>query len=98
MSKLRTMQGDLTDYGLSCGYCNSHRSIGGNLVLCFYKERNTYHVRFINYMENENIWFSYDKLTLARSSYKNYLKKFESLYLNDNELSAFAVNAIGRSI
>jgi hypothetical protein len=68
-------KGELTSYGLSCGYIQRHELNGINITL--WKEHNCYHVRGHNHnTSNRLFWNSYSTLTPARKDYNKAIRLY----------------------
>jgi len=70
MSKLHTKRGNLTAYGLSCGYVET--STNNNIKVQLSYEHNTYHVK-AKYVSSDGRWhycITADTLKDARAEYK----------------------------
>ena len=75
---MKTKQGALTDYALSCGYKEVGGSHAVNVEL--WKEHGTYHVRAHNHeLGCRLFWLSFQSLTKARWHFKNWVKTHTAL-------------------
>jgi len=64
-----TARGELTGYGLACGYIERAEARGISITL--WKEHNCYHVRAHNHNTGERLyWNTFDTLTEARKDYR----------------------------
>ena len=64
--------GELSVYGLSCGY-TQRISLGLKSVV-LYKEHSTYHVILYHEVNRQRNWLSFDKLGEAKKAYKKMIK------------------------
>ena len=78
MLEFYNAKGELTSYGLSCGYIQKHENLMQTITL--WKEGGVYHVRRHNHMHNKRVmWDTFDTLTEARKAYNQQAKDIESL-------------------
>lgn len=67
--------GELTSYGLSCGYIQRREFKGINITL--WKEHNCYHVRGHDHNTGMRLfWNTYTTLTPARKDYNQAIKLY----------------------
>ena len=74
-TNIRNVNGDMSAYGLACGYVDSFRQEA--LYIELYKQDNVYHVRQFN-NNVRYIWDSYHTLKEARS-------RFNKMSLNNKQ-------------
>ena len=67
--KINTKRGNLSAYGLSCGYVE--RLDNGCIIVQLSKEHGVYHVKKKVIKYQWTIWQSYDTLKEAQQAYKN---------------------------
>ena len=74
--QLMNKKGELTSYGLACGYHQVYL-VHGLTRVELYREHNTYHVRLFPSAGGKWIqWESYDTLTEARKVYQYMIRQY----------------------
>ncbi len=67
--EIKTKSGELSSYGLACGYVERYEK--NNVRLTLWKEHNAYHVRKHNFNDGTRIfWDTFNTLTEAKGLYK----------------------------
>jgi hypothetical protein len=78
MKQFYNSKGELTAYGLACGYIEKYEALQQSLTL--WREGGIYHVRRHNHFHNKRVfWVSFEKLTDARKTYNQHAKEIKSL-------------------
>lgn len=78
MSEFYTKKGQLTRYGLACGYIHKYEHLQQTVTL--WMEGGVYHVRRYNHFHNKRVfWDSFDKLSDARKRYAEAFTNIKSL-------------------
>lgn len=81
MPKLRTKTGELTPYGLACGYVQTHE-VSDIRVTLWHEGGPMYHVRAHDFGEHRRIaWDSFERLTDARKAYRRMIRENRPLRL-----------------
>ena len=73
MPAINNKNGDLSAYGLGCGYTQSHNAHGVNVQL--WQEHGVYHVRVHDFTTGKRMaWEVFNRLTPARKLYRNWCR------------------------
>ena len=71
-------KGELTPYGLACGYIQRYERLQQSITL--WREGGVYHVRRHNHFHNKRVnWETFERLTDARKCYNQSANDIESL-------------------